>query len=94
MSLSVRLIRFPMMLLAASFGLFGIIVGFIALVLHLCSLRSFGVPYTAPLAPFILKDQKDTIIRMPRFSLLSRPRLISQRNITREQPSQGPKSRT
>ncbi|MDR0267141.1 spore germination protein [Paenibacillus sp.] len=94
MSLSVRLIRFPMLLLAASFGLFGIIIGFIALVLHLCSLRSFGVPYTSPLAPFILEDQKDTIIRMPRFKLLTRPRLISQKNITRERPSQGPKSRT
>lgn len=94
MSISVRLIRFPLMGLAASFGLFGIIVGLIALVLHLCSLRSFGVPYTSPLAPFILEDQKDTIFRLPRWRMLSRPRIISQKNTTRQQPSPDPKSRT
>ncbi|MDR7077128.1 spore germination protein KA [Neobacillus niacini] len=84
MSISVRILRFLFMLLAASFGLFGIILGLIVMVLHLNSLRSFGVPYLAPFAPFILKDQKDSIIRMPHWSLFSRPRLISQKNIKRE----------
>lgn len=93
MSIAVRLIRFPMMILAASFGLFGIIVGFIALVLHLSSIRSFGVPYTGPLAPFIMKDQKDAFFRFPQWSMRTRPRLVSQQNETREQPSPAPKSR-
>ena len=48
MSMSIRMLRFPMMALAASFGLFGILVGFIALILHMCNLRSFGVPYMSP----------------------------------------------
>ena len=38
--------------IAASFGLYGILIGVIALVLHLCSLSSFGVPYMSPFAPF------------------------------------------
>ncbi|MBT2740673.1 spore germination protein [Bacillus sp. ISL-77] len=84
MSISVRILRFLFMLLAASFGLVGIILGLIVMVLHLNSLRSFGVPYLAPFAPFILKDQKDSIIRMPHWSLFSRPRLISQKDIKRE----------
>ncbi|MFO6495787.1 MULTISPECIES: spore germination protein [Bacillus] len=84
LSISVRMLRFVFMGLAASFGLFGIIVGLIALALHLCSLRSFGVPYMSPLAPFIAADQKDALFRLPRWGLFSRPRLISQKNVRRE----------
>lgn len=84
LSISARLIRFLFMVLAASFGLFGIFVGMIGLVLHLCSLRSFGVPYLAPMGPFIPADQKDTLIRLPWWSLLTRPRLTAPKNNTRE----------
>lgn len=84
LSISVRMLRFVFMGLAASFGLFGIIVSLIALSNHLCSLRSFGIPYMSPLAPFIVEDQKDVIFRFPRWGLFSRPRLISQKNIKRE----------
>lgn len=87
MSMSVRMLRFPLMALAASFGLFGILVGVIALVLHMCSLRSFGVPYMSPLGPFISKDLKDTLIRVPHWGMFARPRLISQKNSKREQTS-------
>lgn len=84
MSIAVRMLRFGFMILAASFGLFGIILGLIVMVLHLNSLRSFGIPYLAPNAPFILQDQKDNFIRMPQFSLFSRPRLINQKDTDRE----------
>ncbi|KRF67091.1 spore gernimation protein KA [Bacillus sp. Soil768D1] len=86
-SMSIRMLRFPMMALAASFGLFGIIVGVIALVLHMCSLRSYGVPYMSPFAPFIPEDMKDTLIRVPRWGMFARPRLISQKNNKREHTS-------
>lgn len=80
MASAFRILRFPMIGLAATFGLFGIIIGLFALILHLCSLRSFGVPYMSPLGPFIPVDQKDAILRFPRWALLSRPRLINQKN--------------
>lgn len=83
-----RILRFMFMILAAVFGLFGIIVGIIALVLHLSSLRSFGIPYTSPFAPLILADQKDTLIRVPWWAMFSRPRLINQKNIIRERNNQ------
>lgn len=91
MAFSIRILRFLFMGFAATFGLFGITVGLIGLVLHLCSLRSFGVPYMTPMAPFILADQKDTLFRLPLWGLFSRPRLISQKNIIREQNSPTPK---
>jgi spore germination protein KA len=85
MAISVRILRFGLMGLAASFGLFGITLGLIAIVLHLCSLRSFGIPYMSPFAPFILADQKDMLFKVPLWGMFSRPRLISQKNVIREQ---------
>lgn len=76
MGISLRILRFPVMLLAASFGLFGIVVGLIVIVIHLCSLRSFGVPYMSPFAPYIAADQKDAIFRVPHWAMRSRPRSI------------------
>jgi len=86
-AIAVRLLRFAFMGLAAMFGLFGIMVGIIALVLHLCSMRSFGIPYMSPWAPFNISDQKDTFIRLPRWKMITRPRLINQQNIVRQQDS-------
>ncbi|MDF2837091.1 MAG: spore gernimation protein [Paenibacillus sp.] len=83
MSLSFRMLRFPLMMLAASFGLFGIIVGIIAIVLHMCSLRSFGVPYMSPFAPFNLEGNRDTVIRLPWWTMMTRPRLIAKFNRVR-----------
>ncbi|MCU6599005.1 spore germination protein [Peribacillus frigoritolerans] len=41
--------------------------------LHMSSLRSFGVPYFAPFAPFRLKEQRDGFFRFPLSSLLKKP---------------------
>ncbi|WP_301169976.1 spore germination protein [Brevibacillus nitrificans] len=87
MSIAVRMLRFPLMALAASFGIFGVIVGLLLLVLHMCSLRSFGVPYMSPLAPMNIPDQKDTLLRLPHWAMKTRPRLIGQKNIVRAQNS-------
>ena len=80
---AVRLLRFLMMILAASFGLYGVGLGVIVLVAHTCSVRSFGIPYLAPFAPLIASDWKDTIFRFPKTFLRTRPRLINQTKITR-----------
>ncbi len=84
MGIAVRILRFGFMFLAGTFGLFGIILGLIAMVLHLSSLRSFGIPYLSPNAPFILQDQKDNFFRFPHWALFARPRLINQKDTDRE----------
>ncbi|MFN7249345.1 MAG: spore germination protein [Anaerobacillus sp.] len=63
--ISMRLLRFPMMFLAATFGLYGIAVGLMFLILHLASLKSFTIPYMYNIGPFKLRRQRDTIIRLP-----------------------------
>lgn len=95
MAIPIRILRFPLMALAASFGLLGIVVGLVALLLHLCSLRSFGVPYMSPFSPLVLSDLKDSLIRVPTWAMTTRPKFISKKNMIRERTPKPhpPKSR-
>ena len=81
-----RIVRFIFMGLAASFGLYGILIVLIALVLHLCSLSSFGVPYMSPFAPFNAAGLKDSLIRFPIWNMLKRPSYISK-NSSKQRPT-------
>lgn len=78
MAVSARLIRFLFMVIAAIFGMYGVILGIIVLIVHLCSLRSFGVPYMSPLAPLSFGNLGDTIIRVPLWATRERANLIMQ----------------
>lgn len=84
MAIAIRILRFIFMVLAGTFGLFGIVMGLIIMIAHLVSLRSFGVPYLSPMAPLVLADQKDVLIRVPFWKMFSRPRFMSDSNQTRE----------
>lgn len=55
-----RLIRFILMTLAAIYGLYGVILGLIGTLIHLVNLKSFGIPYLVPIAPFYPRSVKDT----------------------------------
>ncbi|WP_148347885.1 spore germination protein [Bacillus rubiinfantis] len=90
MAISARLFRFVLMILAAFLGFFGIMVGLMMVTIHLCSLRSFGVPYMSPLAPYIGANQQDVFIRYPLWAFKKRPKLISKGNIDRTGEKQKP----
>lgn len=64
LGISVRMLRFLLMAIAASFGLYGIMISLIIIALHLCSLQSLGVPYMSSLAPLKRNSQKDTLLRL------------------------------
>ncbi|GMA50350.1 hypothetical protein GCM10025857_17070 [Alicyclobacillus contaminans] len=70
---SSRLIQFAFVIVSAFFGLVGIVTLGLILVTHLVSLRSFGVPYMAPIAPFNWSEMKDTFFRAPWFMVKTRP---------------------
>ncbi len=72
-SYPIRLLRFPLMLLAAGFGLYGVALGVMAILLHLVHLRSFGFSYLEPLAPLKLNEMRDVLIRAPRWQMMVRP---------------------
>jgi len=69
-----RLLQFPFVLAASLFGLYGVLMLGIALVGRMASLRSFGIPYLAPIAPTFIRDMKDVIIRAPWWMMQGRPR--------------------
>ncbi|MFD2613417.1 spore germination protein [Paenibacillus gansuensis] len=65
LSIAIRLSRFLFMAAAASFGIYGIVIGLLILITHLCSLRSQGIPYMAPYAPKNKKETTDALFRIP-----------------------------
>lgn len=87
MAASVRLIRFPLMLLAALFGMIGIVVGIMIIAGHLLALESLGLPYGSPVAPFRFQDWKDTIVRFPLWKMNDRPRSTHPLQQRRQRPS-------
>lgn len=76
--------NFPMLVLAGLFGLMGILVGLLFLLAHLCSLRSFGVPYLSPISPVAKEGWKDIFIRAPWWSMKKRNPVVSDNNLQRE----------
>ncbi len=74
------IIRLILVLLGGYMGLYGIVFGMIGIVLHLCSLRSFGVPYLLSLTSLKPGDMKDTVIRAPLWFMKKRVPFISGRN--------------
>ncbi len=77
-STSLRMIRFGFIIIASFFGLFGISIGLCILIIHLCTLKSFGVPYLTPMTHFIerRKDLKDTVIRPKINNLVRKPKYL------------------
>ncbi|WP_161601261.1 spore germination protein [Paenibacillus luteus] len=72
----IRILQFVMTLLASMLGYVGIMVGIIMLLTYLASLRSFGVPYLGPAAPFNLSELTDVIVRRPLTKNNKRPSLF------------------
>ncbi|MBA1334823.1 MAG: Nutrient germinant receptor inner membrane subunit A (GerKA/GerAA/GerBA) [Firmicutes bacterium] len=93
-----RLLRFMLMLLALILGLYGIMIGILITLVHLCSLKSFGVPYLSPLVGTPYYELKDSFIKAPRISMQKRPESLSGgndvrlRDKRREGPGKGGKS--
>ncbi len=72
LSIGLRVIRFGAIFAATILGLYGIILVFIMIHIHLANLKSIGIPYSAPFAPNYLWDLKNVIIRAPITTLIKR----------------------
>lgn len=65
LSVAIRMLRFPIMILASILGLYGVILGFIMTITHLVTLKSFGIDYFTPQAPIRISEWRDYILRLP-----------------------------
>lgn len=91
LGISGRLLLFLFIMLGATIGLLGIQLGLLMLLIHLCSLRSFGTPYFVPIGPMVVKDWRDVFIRIWWWGMLKRPHLVGTRDLDRESPGQMPR---
>ncbi len=71
-----RLTKYFIILTSSILGIFGFWIGILICLIHLCTLKSFGIPY---LYPFVSngisnsKDMKDTFLKLPIFMSKNRP---------------------
>ena len=77
-SYPIRLIRFPLMILAATLGLYGVMLGWLVIIMYLIRLRTFGFPYLAPLAPLKNGELLALAVRMPRWCMMGMPLFCRQ----------------
>lgn len=82
-AIALRILKFPIILAAGVLGLYGVMIAIILVVVHLASLKSFGVPYLAPLAPTKVPDLKDTLVRLMHWTMARRPVLTRSPDPTR-----------
>lgn len=74
-----RVLRFGIMVLASILGLYGVMLGFVLIGIHLVNLTSFGVPYMTPFSTLgkVKEDLKDTFIKFPVTKLGNRPKITN-----------------
>ncbi|MEC0182394.1 spore germination protein [Paenibacillus peoriae] len=82
--ISMRALRFAAMFTAAIFGLYGVLMFFLMLTIHMAKLKSFGVPYLSLMAPRSLKDWKDSFIRAPFQFMKNRPIALKHKDPKRQ----------
>jgi len=86
-----RLSKYLLIILSAALGLFGFWLGLLAVLIHLVSLKSFGIPYMFPFASGEVNggtDVKDTIFRLPLFAMKKRPIFANPNDSVRQSPQE------
>jgi hypothetical protein len=82
---TIRICRFLLVFCSVVSGLFGVIVGLIVLLYHLCTLEVFDTPY---MSPFVANEGEqmlnDTVVRRAWFNLKKRPPNVGPGDDTRQ----------
>ncbi|PUA37783.1 hypothetical protein C8Z91_18830 [Paenibacillus elgii] len=72
-AIAIRMLRFPILIAASLFGMYGILIMIMLIMGHLANLRSFGIPYLSPIGPLSSGDLKDILFRSPWWAMEQRP---------------------
>ncbi len=76
--------RILLIILASFWGLYGIVVGIIFMLIHLTRLESFGIPYLSPAVNLSVTDMKDMYVRLPFKIFKYRPKFMHTRDKIRQ----------
>ncbi|WP_442596522.1 spore germination protein [Neobacillus sp. D3-1R] len=85
---AIRIARFIFLLASSLFGIFGMVGCFILVLAYLTVIKSFGVPYLAPLTPNY-RSSNDTIFRKVLISENLRPAYVKTKDITKDTDENG-----
>ena len=80
----ISVLRFIFCLIGGFLGLYGLVAGFIVLLVYTAGIDNYGAPYLAPFAPHIANDQKDALEKVPFPEMIERPQSIPNCNPIRQ----------
>ena len=80
---AIKWYRLLFMIGATTIGMYGVFIVFIFFITNICSLNSFGKPYTIPFAPLSISGLKNSIIKFPLKKRTKRNEYLTN-NIIRE----------
>lgn len=78
-------IRFALLLLASTLGLFGLTMGLCTLMIHLLNLESLGIPQLSLPGSFKFQAIKDTAFRAPWWTMRLRPDRLNKNQVRMKQ---------
>ena len=82
----ISVLRFIFCLIGGFLGLYGLVAGFIVLLVYTAGIDHYGAPYLAPFSPYIPDDQKDALNKAPFPEMIERPQSIPNQNPIRQKP--------
>lgn len=76
----ITIYRLVLAIIASVTGLYGVSLGLVAIGVQLVSIKSFGVPYMWPMAPWDIQGMKDNILKFPVQEIDMRPNVLTRKN--------------
>lgn len=89
MGISIRILRYGIMITSSIFGIIGVVVPLMLIIAHLMILDSLGEPYFQPIAPFKFRDLMDVNVRLPFKFLRNRPDIAKPKDKIRGKGNNG-----
>ncbi|MCQ6557286.1 spore germination protein [Paenibacillus mendelii] len=81
---AVSILRIGILIVSSFLGIFGFLLSVFVVLISLANLRSFGIPYLAPISPLILRDLVQALFRVPATYLKKRPKMLNTQDSTRK----------
>lgn len=73
-----RVLHYVFLGVATVLGMYGLVMAFLIVLAHMASLRSVGVPYLTPFAPYRPQGWEDALVRAPWVAMRGKPPLIGR----------------
>ncbi len=84
LGLALRWLRIPTIIAASILGFYGLVLAYLAIVIHMCSLRSFGESFLGGVFDVTLfEDMQDKLVRVPVPRMGSRPKVFGSQDRSR-----------